>query len=98
MDSGGFQKYQQNGHLERDYTLLMLALGRLKAAVQGEDLAAVTEVEQLVDLALRHVANCDDPRNLTDTELDYLDGLNDRFYALNGRFRPAYQGYLLAWA
>lgn len=51
VGNGGFGQYQENGHLERDYASLMLALGRLKTEVKGEALAAVTEVEQLLILA-----------------------------------------------
>ncbi|KQR37799.1 DUF4375 domain-containing protein [Deinococcus sp. Leaf326] len=96
--NGGFSQWEGNGYLAEDQDTLLLALPRLKASVQGEDATVVALVEELAGLAIRHVANCDDPRHLNDEEYEYLGGLDDRYYTVNERFRTIYQGYFLAWA
>ncbi len=48
-------------------------------------------------LAIRHVANCDDPEQLTDEEFEYLDRLDHGYYVLSDEFWPLVEGYFLNW-
>lgn len=95
--NGGFSQWVDNGHQGRDTTVVLLALERMQAKTTGRLAFCVAQVLDLVKLAIRHVANCDDPEQLTDEEFEYLDRLDHGYYVLSDEFWPLVKGYFLNW-